>query len=80
VTAVDLADITEHTNGLEVVVRVSKTDKDSKGVTVPVLYGSRPSSARSAPSARGRSTWPSRASPQAGWSAPSTDTATWAGR
>jgi site-specific recombinase XerD len=38
----DIADLTEAAEGLEVLVRVSKTDHESAGRTVAVVYGSNP--------------------------------------
>lgn len=38
----DVADVRETTDGLEVLIRVSKTDKDSTGRTVAVPYGTHP--------------------------------------
>jgi site-specific recombinase XerD len=34
----DIGDITEHTEGIEVLIRVSKTDQEGKGITLAVPY------------------------------------------
>jgi len=42
VTALNVSDITEHENGMIVLIRMSKTDQDAKGVKVPIRYADDP--------------------------------------
>jgi integrase len=42
VAALDISDITEHEEGIEVLIRVSKTDQQGEGVELAVPYGENP--------------------------------------
>jgi integrase len=43
-SALDIEDVTENENGLEILIRMSKTDQDAMGEVVPVPRGSNPHS------------------------------------
>lgn len=42
VTALNVSDITDHENGMIVLIRMSKTDQDAKGTKVPIRYADDP--------------------------------------
>lgn len=42
VAALNISDITEHPEGIEVLIRVSKTDQQAEGALLPVIYGENP--------------------------------------
>jgi len=73
--ALDLADLTETPDGLEVLIRASKTDQDAHGAIIAIPHGQHADTTRCDWCARGVSASPSTATPPAGCCARSPATA-----
>lgn len=42
ITALDISDLTEHENGMIILIRMSKTDQQADGIKLPIRYGDDP--------------------------------------